>query len=148
MPAVQYEVQIVKTGTGGAQAAAELKQVEVNAMAAKVSLAQMATVSAGSDAALSKVSLSSATLKTGARALAQDLKLLALVSFPQVATGAIGLEVLLKATSTTSKLLGTTTTAVGVTLSAIGVIVADVAGAWNLYNLRLRENQSLTKAMS
>ena len=122
----QYVIELLEQGTGAKTAVADLKSVSA---AAKETTAATETMTAAAAASSAGFTVSAGQMKTAARTLSADLKLLALVSFPEVAAKGFALEAALKAVASTS--FGET----GVLVTSAACrrqpwMNRDAAGAW------------------
>src|SRR5438445_9812188 len=126
----QYVIELLEQGTGAKTAVEDLKSV---AAAAKETTTATETMNAAQNAAGNTFNISAGQMKTAARALSQDLKLLALVSFPEVAGKGLAAEAVLKAVGTTSKLLGASVVGVAGSIAVLLPTIQSAAEAWKAY---------------
>src|SRR5438270_11475998 len=91
----QYVIELLEQGTGAKTAVADLKAVSA---AAKETTVATETMNAATAASSVGFTVGAGQMKTAARTLATDMRLLAFVSFPEVAGKLRGLELGLKAT--------------------------------------------------
>ena len=136
---VQYVIELLEKGDGAKQAVSDLKAVGA---AAKETAAATEVMNKAGAASAAGWNVSAGQMKHASHALAADLRLLALVSFPEVAAKGLAAEAALKATASTAKLLGVSATSVGGVVVALAASVWTGVEAWKAYKAILQEADS------
>ncbi|PYJ56763.1 MAG: hypothetical protein DME24_21305 [Verrucomicrobia bacterium] len=132
----QYVIELLEQGTGAKTAVADLKAVSA---AAKETTAATETMTAATAASSAAFTVSAGQMKSAARTLSADLKLLALVSFPEVAAKGFAAEAALKAIGATSKLLGFSVAGVTGAMALLVPIIQSGTEAWKAHKAKLEE---------
>jgi len=135
----EYAIDIVKRGTGAAEAVQDLQSVQAAAVATNTATAAIVPSSAATG---KQFTADASKMRQAASAMSGELRLLALGAFPQFAQQATIAGLALNSTAASAKILGVS--AVGAGAGIVGFAAAIWTGveALNTYKARLEESRT------